>query len=333
MTDPQIPYTPPAEPAAPAAEAPPAAEPVDYSVHPVWGKAIETIPEILRAPGTPLYETIKTSEYQSQKAIEEARNSGLPEEWRTLYQEAQEQGVGVTDLAQAYVGQTALAELMNNDPDAFVAELSGQIEALVASGQLTRAQGKAAAATVVSAASGEITDDLLTDEQREIAELKAWKAQQEQAQQSEAQRRQQEAEQARIAQEEEATSNAYFDAFDQAMETSGLMVRDTAGALQSAIPVNTLKLIASTGAQLIDANPRLPHAQAIKQATEQVRQIVESTGGKLGPAPRPQVPVMGASSSMPTGAPTEPAPGGGRNMKDRMAAALAEATRLQGENA
>lgn len=327
MSDPQIPYTPPAEPAAPAvAEPATPSEPVDYSTHPVWGKAIEAIPTILRGP---LVETIQSSEREAQKAIEAARNTGVPEDWRALAEEAQQLGVSTDDLARAYQGQNALAELMQSDPDAFVSELTSQVNALVDSGQLTRAEGRQVIAQG-QAAAGEVTDPLLTDEQREIAELKAWKAQQEQAQQTAAQQRQQEAERQRIAQEEEQASNQYFDAFDREMEAAGFLARNGAtGRLDSTIPVQTLQLIARTGAELRDANPRLPYDQAIKQATEQVRTMIEGVGGKLGPAPRPQVPVVGASNAVPTNQVAEPA-GGPRSMKDRMEAALAEATRQAG---
>lgn len=326
MTDPQIPYTPPAEPAAPAAAEPPA-EPTDYSTHPVWGKAIEAIPTVLREP---LYETIRTSEREAQKAIEAARNAGVPEEWQGLYKEAEELGVGVEDLARAYRGQSALSELMQSDPDAFVAELTSQVQGLVATGQLTRAQG----AQVIAegqAAAGEQTDDLLTEEQKTLRELQAWKADQER-QAQERQREEQQRQQAeQIQREEEAASNAYFDAFDREMETAGFLARNAqTGALDSTIPVQTLQLIARTGAELIDQNPRMPREQAIKQATEQVRKMVEATGGKLGPAPRPNTPVIGASSSVPTNQVQQQATGQPRSMADRMAAALAEATRQAG---
>ena len=66
MSDPQIPYTPPTEPAADPAATPEPTAPVDYSVHPVWGKAVEAIPEVLRGP---LYETITTSERESQRVF------------------------------------------------------------------------------------------------------------------------------------------------------------------------------------------------------------------------------------------------------------------------
>jgi hypothetical protein len=326
MTDPQIPYTPPAEPAAPAAAEPAApAEPTDYSAHPVWGRAIEGIPEILREP---LYETIRESEREAQAAIEKARNAGVPEEWRGLYEEAKGLGLSVDDLARAYQGQTALAELMQSDPDGFVNELSTQIDQMVASGQLTRAQGNQAKQEAAAAAS-EVTDDLLTPEQKQLRELQAWKEQQEQAaeQARQTQLQQQQAEQ--IRQQEEAASNAYFDAFDQAMEQTGFLTRDPAdGLLKSTIPVPTLQLIARTGAELLDANPRMPRDQAISQATEQVRKMIEATGGKLGPAPRPTTPVIGASSSVPTGQPAGQ-PTGPRTMQERMQAALAEATRQQ----
>lgn len=327
MTDPQIPYTPPAEPAAPVAEPVTPIEP-DYSVHPVWGKAIEAVPEILR---TPIYEAIRTSENEARKAIEGARGTDIPQDWRELAAEAQQMGVSVDELAAAYQGQQSLAELLQADPDAFVTELQSQVDAMVQAGQLSRrdAANVMHQANAAAADAGEATDDLLTDEQRTIRELQQWKAQQEAAQQRAAQEQQQQAQAARIQQEEEAASNAYFDTFDREMESSGFMVRDESGRLVSAIPVDTLQLIARTGAGLIDANPQLQRDQAIKQATEQVRRMIESAGGKLGPAARQIPPVMGASSSIPNGVTQQPA-GAPRTMADRMAAALAEATRQAG---
>lgn len=335
MTDPQIPYTPPAEPAPAATEPAPAVAPeapTDFATHPVWGKALETVPDILRQPGTPLYEAIKTSENEARKAIESARGTDIPQDWRELVAEAQQMGLTVDELAQAYQGQQSLAEMMNNDPDGFVRELQAQVNALVESGQLTRAQGREAMQQVTDAAAAEQTDDLLTEEQKQLKELQAWKAEQEARAQREEQARQQQELAARIEREEEAASTAYFEAFDREMEAAGFMARNAAsGQLESTIPVQTLQLIARTGAGLMDADPRLPREQAIKQATQQVRSMIEGAGGKLGPAAAAaaQVPVVGASSSFPTGQPQQPT-GQPRTMADRMQAALAEATRQQG---
>lgn len=328
MTDPQIPAAPVVEPAAPAEPAAPEA-PVDYTAHPVWGKAVEAVPDVLRGP---LYEAIKTSEREAQKAIESARGTDIPQDWRELAAEAQQAGLSVDDLAAAYRGQAALAELMRTDPDAFVSELSGQIDQLVASGQLTRREGAQAkqqaqqAADAAGAGGGEQLYQ--SDVERELAELKQWREQQQAAEQQ----RQLEAQQAQqaeqIRQQEEAESNAYFDAFDREMEAAGIMQRNaTTGALEAAIPVQTLQLIARTGAQLRDANPQLPHAEAIKQAHQQVKAMIESTGGTLGPARAATPPVIGASSSIPTNQVAQPA-GQPRSMADRQAAALAEALRL-----
>lgn len=325
MTDPQIPAAPVVEPAAPE---PTPDAPADYTAHPVWGKAVEAVPDVLRGP---LYEAIKTSEREAQRAIESARGTDIPQDWRELAAEAQQQGLSVEDLAAAYRGQAALAQLMQSDPDAFVAELSGQIDQLVASGQLTRRQGAAAKAEAQQVADQAGGEQLYTsDTERQLAELKAWKEQQEQAEQQrqlEAQQAQQ-AEQIRL--QEEAESNAYFDAFDREMEASGLMARNAStGALESTIPVPTLQLIARTGAQLRDANPSLQYADAIKQAHQQVKAMIEATGGKLGPAAPAQVPVIGSSSSLPTNQVAQPS-GQPRSMQDRQAAALAEALRLAG---
>lgn len=325
MSDIQNPYTPPAEPAgdpAPVPEQTPAD--TDYSAHPVWGKALESIPEMLRPP---IYESIRTSEREAQAAIEKARGTDIPQDWRELAAEAAEAGVTVDQLAEAYRGQALLAEQLNADPDAFLAEMQQQVNAMIASGQITRKQG--AAAMQQATAAVEETDDLLTPEQRELKEIREWKQQQQAAQREAAQAEQQRQAQAAAEAQQEQLAEQYFEEFDRQMETLGFAQRDAAGALKATIPIEVFQQIARLGGDLIDANPRMTPAQAIPAAITQMRRIVEAAGGKLAPAAaQAQVPVIAGSSAMPGQQPQ--GTGGPRSMSDRANAALAEALRLAG---
>lgn len=333
MSDIQNPYTPPAEPAADAVATPPVETapaapeaPADYSAHPVWGKAVEQVPEMLRGP---IYEAIKTSEREAQSAIEKARGTDIPQDWRDLVAEAAELGVTVDQLSEAYRGQALLAEQLQNDPDAFLAEMQQQVDHLISTGQITRRQG-AQAMQQANAAAAEQTDDLLTPEQRELKEIKAWKEQQEAAQRADAERRRQEDAQRAADAQQEQLAEQYFDEFDRQMEAAGFATRDAAGKLTAAIPIAVFQQIGRVGGELIDANPRMTPQQAITTAINQVRQLVEATGGKLAPTGQqqaPQVPVIAGSSAIPGQA--APA-AGSRSMEDRANAALQEALRLAG---
>jgi hypothetical protein len=327
ITDPVI--AAPTDPAAgvPAGPEAPAADGTDYSTHPVWSKAVEGIPEMLRGP---LYETIRESERNAQAAIEKARGEGIGPEWRQLATEAAEMGVTVEELADAYLGQTQLSELLASDPDAFVASMEAQIDQLVASGQITRKAGAEAKKDAQQLAADEQTDALLSPAEKELKELRARLDERDQKDQqreaAEQQRREQEAFDAQLDQQAEA----YFDVFDQEMVTAGLMRDNGAGVLVGTVPVETLRMIAETGGKLIDANPRLAPQQAVKQAFDTVKRTIEAAGGKLGPQAAAQVPVIGGSSARPSGQPA--ATGQPRTMEDREAAALAELERLRGES-
>lgn len=321
-----------ATPETPAAvEAPPAAAPetpVDYSAHPVWSKAVEAIPEVLRGP---LYETIRSTEAETQKAIEKAREETVPAEWRELAAEAKQAGVTVEQLVEAYRGQALLSEQMSTDPDGFIAEITSNVEQLIASGQLTRKQG-AEAIRGAQAAAAEQTDDLLSPEAKQLRELQAWKEQQEQ---KEAARAQAERDaQAAAAQEAqlEREAEAFFDEFDTQMIAAGLAQRGDDGRVAATIAPETLQLIGETAANLIDRTPGLTSAQAIRQAHQHIKAQVEASGGRLGPAggAPAATPVIGATAT--TAAPGAAAANGQpRTMADREAAALAEVLRLRGD--
>lgn len=286
--EPVAPAAPPvAEPAAPAAPANDA--PVDYSAHPVWGKAVEAIPEVLRGP---LYETIRQSEREAQIAIEKAHEERTPREWQELLAEAQQMGLTPEQLAEAYVSQSDLQKLLLSDPDGFIETMTQQIDALVASGQITRKEGAAA-----KQQAAELTDPLETDEQREIRELKAWR-EQEQARRTAEQQAQQAAEAERQREAElDRQAQQFFTEFDRQMIEAGYAQIGANGQRESIIAVETLQMIGEVAGNLVDRGT--PLAQAIQQAKTHVERQIEAAGGKLGPARTPAPPVVGGSATIP----------------------------------
>lgn len=202
-------------PPAPAPNEPPA-------VHPAWDKALEGIPDLWQKP---VREQIRTTEAEYQRALEAARQGGVPDDWRGLYQQAQEAGLSPEDLVNGYISQQNLLQAMVEDPDQFVADISAQIDAAVAAGQLTRREGAALKRDAAGAAADAGADDLLTPEQKELQELRQRIDQREQAeyqaqQQWQTQQAQQEMEQ--IAEgEAQDFIGAVHDAFDSDPQLAG----------------------------------------------------------------------------------------------------------------
>lgn len=202
-------------PPAPAPNEPPA-------VHPAWDKALEGIPDLWQKP---VREQIRTTEAEYQRALEAARQGGVPDDWRSLYAQAQEAGLSPDDLVNGYISQQNLLQAMVEDPDQFVADISAQIDAAVAAGQLTRREGAALKRDAAGAAADAADDDLLTPEQKRINELQQRLDARDQAElqaQQQWQTQQQQEEMEQVAFEEAQTFiGAINDAFDTDPQLAG----------------------------------------------------------------------------------------------------------------
>lgn len=133
-------------------------------MHPAWEKALAVVPDSLRGG---IYEQIRTTERESQAAIERARTQSVPKEWQDFATGAQSNGIDPQQLIDSY----NVAQAMQNDPVAFYEQLGREVDAAVASGQLTRAEG--AVAKNAAAAQIEQLDGLKTPEQERIDALQA----------------------------------------------------------------------------------------------------------------------------------------------------------------
>lgn len=270
-------------PPAPAPNEPPA-------VHPAWDKALEGIPELWQKP---VREQIRTTEAEYQRALEQARQGGVPDDWRGLYQQAQEVGLTPDELAQAYIAQQNLYQSMVEDPDQFLADITAQIDAAVAAGQITRKEGAALKRDATNAADA-AGDDLLTPEQKQIQELQQkiqqreqWEAQQAQ----EWQIQQQEQEMQQIADEEaDSFVETVMSAFDNDPQLAGASAA-------------TRQIAAQVASGLLDADPTgtLSYEAAAAQSIALLR---EQLGWSGAPAPQGgQQPNIAAAIGGGSGAP------------------------------
>lgn len=253
-------------PPAPAPNEPPA-------VHPAWDKALEGIPELWQKP---VREQIKATEAEYQRAIEQARQGGVPEDWRGLYQQAQEAGLSPDDLVNGYISQQNLLQAMVEDPDQFVADISAQIDQAVAAGQLTRKEGAALKRDAAGAAAEAGGDDLLTPEQKQIQELQQRieaRDQREAQQQQEWATQQQQQEMQQIADEE---AGSFIDAVMNAFDTDPQLAGAEAGTRQIAAQV-------ANGLLDADQTGTLSYEAAAAQAIAMLR-----TQLGWGGAPAPQ---------------------------------------------
>lgn len=150
----------------------------EQKVHPAWDQALAAIPEELRGP---IYEQIRSTETESQKAIEKAREESTPEEWRALVNQASEAGIEVDELIDSYNAQSAMRDLIQEDPDGFLEQIGAQIDEQVKAGALTRKQGQQARAEAVQAVADTDAADLDSPLKAELDDLKAWRDRQEQA--------------------------------------------------------------------------------------------------------------------------------------------------------
>lgn len=201
--------------AEPAVEAP-VAEPVveaPAALHPTWAAALETVPEIFRGP---LIEQIRTTERESQKAIEAARaevtaaQTAVPEEWRDLISKAQEAQATPDNVVAAWNSSIAIAQ----DPVAFFEMYRTELVRQVEAGTITLDQAKLAALGLAQQqASGE-QFDLRTPEQAQLADMQAKLAAMESAEQQR--------QQAQVTAQQQQDAEAY--------------VADFVGKLQAATP-------------------------------------------------------------------------------------------------
>lgn len=272
-------------PPAPAPNEPPA-------VHPAWDKALEGIPELWQKP---VREQIKATEAEYQRAIEQARSGGVPEDWRGLYQQAQEAGLSPDDLVGGYIAQQNLLQAMVEDPDQFVADISAQIDAAVAAGQLTRKEGAALKRDAAGAAAEAGADDLLTPEQKQLQELQQridardqWEAQQQQewATQQEQQQMQE------IADQE---AGNFIDAVMSAFDNDPALAGAAAG---------TRQIAAQVANGLLDADPTgsLSYEAAAAQAIALLKEQLGWQGAPGGQQGQPSAAqAIGGGGTAPLG--------------------------------
>lgn len=134
-------------------------------IHPAWEQALAVVPESLRGG---IYEQIRNTERENQKAIETARQNSIDPQWREFAEAAKQNSINPEQLVEAYNVSQQLAA----DPIGFQQRLNQEIDAAVASGQLTRAEGQQAKATVQAEVDDSL-DGLETPEAAKIRELQA----------------------------------------------------------------------------------------------------------------------------------------------------------------
>lgn len=289
------------------------------ALHPSWEKTLDEagIPDMLRPK---LVEQIQRSERESQAAIEQARAASIDPAWKQFVDSAA--GAGATP--EALVGAYNAAQAIQADPIAFHAQLTQQIDQLVEAGVLTRAQAAEQKQTVDDAVSSALDGD--DPIQKELAELKQWRAQQE----ANAQRQQTETQQ-RAAQAEAQQYAAEFHTQlrSQLAAATGIAEQEfgtdqaargfyqTVGRLAESVLAN-------------DPTDQITPEQAVQQALGSLGPLVEANKRQAAPA-QPQVPGFPAFSAA-SGSAAVPAPTAQKfeNDDQRIAAMLAEAARQQG---
>lgn len=251
----------------------------EYKVHPSWEKALEAIPDMLRGP---VIEQVRTSERESQSAIEKARAEATPAEWRALAADAADNGITVEELVSNYNSALSFREQLQADPDAFLASLSTEIDGLVASGQLTRKEAAAARKDL------EATAEILSPDQERIRTMQAQLDQQEQRWAD----RDDQASSIQQAEAADAYVNEFFTAFDARMDANGL----------AGVNEDTKAAVARIADSILtaDTSDTITSEQAIDEGIRQLVQSVTAMGGTLpvrqGAAPR--IPVNGGSSAV-----------------------------------
>jgi len=194
MSDPIAPTT--TEPAAPAA---PAEE--EWKARPEWEEALAVVPDGLRGN---LYKQIRTSEAEAQKAVEAARQGSVEPQWREFTDLAKGAGVDPATLIESY----NIRQAMLQDPQKFYNDLKREIDAAVATGALTPAEGAAATAQAQQQASD--ATDLKTPEQERMDALEARLGQMTEAQQAQYQ--------AQVEAQQNQAATAYYDEFTRTVE-------------------------------------------------------------------------------------------------------------------
>lgn len=278
--------TAPAEPIveqqAPVVDTPATETAEDFSVMPLWKEKLEQLPESMRADYAAL---INQSENAANVAIRKAREASVPTDYRTLYEEAKEAGLTADQIRDGYNNALALQEALLEDPYGTLASLESQIDQEVRAGNITLAEGKAAKREIAAAVDDQVNAaPLETEADRKLAELEAWKNQQEQREQSREQQFQQ--------QSWERDANQFIADAEQAFVDAGLV--DAAG--QHLTSVETRRSVFMLAGQLKDQNPQLGTEQAVTQA-------VTNLGGwdRFKPVRTPGIPVGGSATAPPAG--------------------------------
>ena len=168
-----------------------------WTARPEWEAALSVVPDGLRGN---LYKQIRTSEAEAQKAVEAARQSSVEPAWRDFAAQAKEAGVDPTTLIESY----NIRQQLLQDPQSFYTQLKTEIDAAVAAGQITRAEGAAATAQA-QAQAADVGDQLRTPEQEELDQLKQ--------QFNEMSALQKQQYQAAVEQQQEAQAKVYYDDF------------------------------------------------------------------------------------------------------------------------
>lgn len=283
-------------PAAVPTQAPAGAGPADEQtpqpVHPAWDNALKGIPDAWQAP---IREQIKVTEREMQAAVEKARAESTPQEWRDLVEQATAEGLTPDEFIDAYNGRIDMQRRISENPDGFLSELTAFIDEQVAAGHLTRAEGVAAKKDAKSVVGDDDDDLFATPEAKKLAELQ--KRLDESDERTAAEKKA--AAEAQEAAAQEAAEAAYADEFlgemHSQLQAEGF-VKVENGVEVAVIPPAMIQQIGYAADAMLDANPRLTPKDAMTQAITQFKTAMQQMGGQIpgAPAPKQQVPVLGA---------------------------------------
>ena len=290
----------------------------EWAVPPVWEKAMAVVPDSLRGD---LIAQIRTSEREAQKAIEDARQGSVEPAWRDFVNSAKQASVNPDSLVESY----NLQQQMLADPQAFLRQLSTEVDKMVASGQLTAAQGVEAKKNVAQQVEDEMS--LESPEAKQIRELQERIDQLSNGFTAEQQARQD----AQVAQQQEQQALAYYNDFTtQTLEGFKARGYDVTPGSPTAVSGDTVAAIMRLADSALagDTSGTLTEVQAITGAFNSMDKFMQQQGGRgLNPVgtPRAQQPPVGngRGAAPPTAAEKAGPPNSTAAERQRYAAMLA----------
>lgn len=285
IDDPSV--TPTPEIPAPGGTGPEGGAPIqqqETAIHPSWDKALAAVPESLRGP---IYEQIRTSERESQSAIEKARENATPDEWRALVSEAAEVGLTPAELVDSYNATNGMRQQIAEDPDAFLSNLTEQVRAAVRAGDLTAKQGSA----LLQDAQDQVDDTVELDPRD--AQIRELQERQERFEQGQMQQQEAAEYQQQLA-EAEQTGQDFINQMNNQFEVNGM----------AGLEGKTKAIIAGYANDLLEENENLTAEAAATQAVAEFKQRFNIQTAPAPAAGQPRVPIGGGSNGVPVqGAP------------------------------